>query len=356
MERIKVSVDPRQALRHRLWREWCFARALFRRFRIRFAILILVLVSGGLLFRCFEPDKNHSLAQATYYTWSLVFGEPPEDFPASPILQSLFFIVPVLGLCVIIEGIVDLTLMLGDRRRNERGWCRIMAADYNDHIVLVGMGKLGYRTFHLLRRLGHRVVVIERNADGQFLEDVRLDGSPLFLGDARNETLLEEANITKARSIVLATNDDLANLEVALDARRLAPEIRVVMRMFDQHMADMIRDGFNIHIAMSQSALSAPAFATAAIEPAIVNSMVVNNELVVMQRWQVKEDGPLCDRTVNDILVDLGFSVIEQRPHNDQGRLFPHPETKIEAGDEILLQGPYRKLAALRKAPPVTAP
>ncbi len=112
----------------------------------------MVLLTGGLLFRNFEPEKNHSLAEATYFTWSLIFGEPPEEFPESVVLQSLFFIVPVLGLCVIIEGIVDLTVLLGDRRRNERGWCRIMAADYNDHIVLVGMGRLGFRTFHLLRQ------------------------------------------------------------------------------------------------------------------------------------------------------------------------------------------------------------
>jgi len=350
MEQIETPADPRQAFRQRVWREWCFARAAFRHFRIRLAILLIVLLTGGVLFRNFEPEKNHSLAQATYFTWSLIFGEPPEEFPKSVTLQSLFFIVPVLGLCVIIEGIVGLTLMLGDRRRNERGWCRIMAAEYNDHIVLVGMGKLGFRTFHLLRRLGHRVVVIERNAECQFLEDVRRDGSALFIGDARNESLLVEANVTKARSIILATNDDLANLEVALDARRLAPEIRVVLRMFDQHMADKIRDGFNIHIAMSQSGLSAPAFATAAIEPAIVNSMVVNNELVVMQRWCVKENGPLCNRTVGGILVDLGFSVVEQRPRSAPGCLFPPPDTKIVAGDEILVQGPYNKLAKLRAA------
>ena len=132
-------------------------------------------------------------------------------------------------------------------------------------------------------------------------------------------------------------------------AGRLAPKIRVVLRMFDQHMADKIRDGFDIHLAMSQSALSAPAFATVAIEPSIVNSMVVNNQLVVMQRWFVKQDGPLCDRTVGDVLIDLGFSVVEQRPRNDQGRLFPPPETRLSVGDEVFVQGPYEKLARLRK-------
>ena len=88
--------------------------------------------------------------------------------------------------------------------------------------------------------------------------------------------------------IILATDDDLANLEVALDARRINPGIRVVLRMFDQNMADKIRDGFNIYTAMSQSAISAPAFATAALDRAIVNSFMVNDALIVMQRWIVR--------------------------------------------------------------------
>ena len=69
----------------RLWREWCFLRSAFRHFRIRFLILVFVLLGGGLLFQRFEPEKKHSLAEATYYTWALVFGEPPGSYEICPI-------------------------------------------------------------------------------------------------------------------------------------------------------------------------------------------------------------------------------------------------------------------------------
>ncbi|NJL18652.1 MAG: hypothetical protein HC938_17335 [Nitrospira sp.] len=42
--------------------------------------------------------------------------------------------------------------------------------------------------------------------------------------------------------IVIATNDDMANLEVALDARRLNPKIRVLMRLYDQQIAAKIAE------------------------------------------------------------------------------------------------------------------
>jgi Trk K+ transport system NAD-binding subunit len=261
----------------------------------------------------------------------------------------LFFVVPILGLTVIIEGIVDFSLLLRDRRRCERSWCKIMAQSLSDHVVLIGLGRLGYRVFHLLRRLGEHVVVIERDGDNEFLEDVRRDGAPLFIGDARREALLSDANVQKCKSVVLATNDDLANLEIALDARRIAPTVRIVLRMFDQNMADKIRDGFNIHLAMSQSAISAPAFATAAIESAIVNSMVVGDQLVVMQRWHVRPGGPMCGKTVAEVLQELGCGVVERRPVGAPGRLFPPADTRLVDGDELIVQGPFDKLTALSR-------
>ncbi len=336
-------------MRSKLRAEWAFARVALRHFRTRFVVMIFVLLGGATLFRTFEPEKKLSLPQATFYTWSLVFGEPPEEFPSSPPLQALFFVMPVIGLTVIIEGIVDFALLLRDRRRNERSWCTMMASSLKKHVVLVGLGKLGFRTFTLLRDMGVDVVVIERNPQNQFLDVVRRDGSPLLLGDARREALLADANVTAARSIILASDDDLANLEIALDARRLHPDIRVVVRMFDQNMADKIRDGFNIHIAMSQSAISAPAFAASAIEESIVGSTIVDGRLIVMQTWRVRDGGPLCHLTVGDVLAHYGFAVVRHRPTDGEAKLFPPPAARLECGDEILVQGPFDTLMELRR-------
>lgn len=339
----------------RLWREWCFLRAAFRHLRIRIALMAAILLGGGLAFQCFEPEKQHSLPKATYYTWCLVFAEPPEEFPESWFLQALFFIVPVLGLTVIIEGIVDLALMMGDRRRYERSWCTVMASSLKEHIILVGFGKLGFRTYRVLYQLGEPVVIIERNAESQFLEEARRNGTPILIGDARREALLNDANIGKAKSIILATDDDLANLEIALDARKLVPDIRVVLRMFDQNMADKIREGFSLHTAMSQSAISAPAFAVSAIEPSIVGSFVVGDRLIVMQRWEVRPGGLLAGKTVSQAVTDHGVCVIEHRPKDRVGGiLFPNPDSRLAVGDELLIQAPYDAIQSLRGHSPTT--
>jgi Trk K+ transport system NAD-binding subunit len=223
----------------------------------------------------------------------------------------------------------------------------MLAKSFHNHIILVGFGKLGYRIFHLLRKLDEPVVVLERDATNQFLEELRKDGSPLLVGDARREALLEEANIAQAKSIILATDDDLANLEIALDAQRLAPNVRIVMRMFDQNMADKTRSGFDIDMAMSQAALAAPTFATSAVAPAIVGSFVVGRNLVAMQRWLVRGGGPLDGLTVGEVTQRLGFGVAEFHRPPGQAILFPAHDTRLLPGDGIILQGPLRELEDL---------
>lgn len=334
----------RNRLRAKVWREWCFLKATIGHLGVRLGLMVAIVLMGGVSFKLFEPERQHSFIRACYFTWSLIFGESPEAFPDHLFLQSLFFIVPVLGLTVIIEGIVDLSMLVGDRRRSERRWCTIMAAAYKNHIVLVGFGKLGFRTYKLLHQLNESVVIIESNPGCQFLEEARREGVPVLIGDARRESLLADANITHARSIILATDNDLANLEIALDARKINPAIRVVLRMFDQNMADKIREGFNIPMAMSQSAMSAPAFATAAIGAEIVNSFAVGDQLVVMQRWKIDDAGGLTGRTIGQIISTRGVGVVEHRPRGGAAKVFPPVETKVETGDELLVQGVFEML------------
>jgi Trk K+ transport system NAD-binding subunit len=224
-----------------------------------------------------------------------------------------------------------------------------MAHSMSNHIVLVGLGRLGYRTFRLLSKLGEPVVVIEHDEKCVFLDDVRRAGAPLIMADARRDQVLIDANIAKARSIIIATNDDLANLEIALDSRRMQPRIRVVLRMFDQAMADKIRDGFNIKLSMSQAALAAPAFAMAAIDPSIVNTFVVDDELITMLRWTVRVEGPLGGKTVGEVMSEFHFGVVQRKPPSRAAELFPPPATPLEDGDEVLVQGPFEALLEMRR-------
>ena len=130
--------------------------------------------------------------------------------------------------------------------------------------IVCGLGKVSKRVTRWILDLNEEVIVIESNPENSLIPEVRRWGVPVVIADARRPEVLLEVGITEAESIVPCTRDDLMNLSIALEARRLVPDIKVVLRMFDVQMAENVRTGFNIHTAFSIPELSAPAFAAAA--------------------------------------------------------------------------------------------
>ena len=109
------------------------------------------------------------------------------------------------------------------------------------------------------------VVAIELNAQGRFVEKAKALGIPVIIANARRTENLVKAGVMQAKAVIPCTDDELANLDIALDARELNPDLKIVMRMFDSDLARRIEKGFGIHTAFSTSALAAPIFAAASM-------------------------------------------------------------------------------------------
>jgi Trk K+ transport system NAD-binding subunit len=131
------------------------------------------------------------------------------------------------------------------------------------HIVVCGLGNVGYRLVQELTAMGERMVAIDNAGDGPFLETVRRKGVPVFVGDATVPEVLRQARADSAKAVIAATSSELANLEVALLVREMNPKQRVVVRLSEPQFAEAVRDAANITNAVSVPALAAPAFAAA---------------------------------------------------------------------------------------------
>ena len=57
------------------------------------------------------------------------------------------------------------------------------------HVIVCGMGQVGYRVVQLLRDLGEPVAVITREARADWIRQAEVDGVPVLLGDARDARL-----------------------------------------------------------------------------------------------------------------------------------------------------------------------
>ena len=143
----------------------------------------------------------------------------------------------------------------------------MMASTYRDHIVLCGLGHLGYRILGQLLAARHAGGRASRRTRARASSTTpRRTGVPILVRDMKDDQALIDAGIQHARAIIIATNDDMANLEVALDARRMNPKIRIIMRQFDQQIADKLREAKLIDEAFSSAALAAPMVAEMALK------------------------------------------------------------------------------------------
>ena len=98
------------------------------------------------------------------------------------------------------------------------------------HVVVCGLGNVGYRIVNELIEMGERVVAIDRVADNPFIATVRRKGVPTFVGDATLPDVLKQAHAGTAKAVIAATSSELANLEIALLSREINPQQRVVVR------------------------------------------------------------------------------------------------------------------------------
>ncbi|MEE8390311.1 MAG: NAD-binding protein, partial [Anaerolineae bacterium] len=185
--------------------------------------------------------------------------------------------------------------------------------------------------------------------DSLFLDEIREMKVPVLLGDARHEDILDQARVREASAIVVCTEDDLISLAIALEAREVNPEIKVVMRMFDAQLAEKVGNGFGIHTAFSTSALSAPVFAAAAATRAqIDHSFYVDDVLMNVARTTVKSGSALEGCTIAEVEKELDISIILYKGL-DVLDMHPAPDITLRPGDYLVVFASLETLSRLHE-------
>src|SRR5262249_54282660 len=153
-------------------------------------------------------------------------------------------IYPLFGVLVIGESLVRFALLMSARRRGEKEGMLVMASTYRNHVVVCGVGHLGFRVLRHLVARGRQWAAIGMDPNGRVTVEARATGAAVIISDMKDDQSLIDAGVPHAQSIIIASDNDMANLEVALDARRMNPAIRTAVRLFDQATATKLKDTF----------------------------------------------------------------------------------------------------------------
>lgn len=329
-----------------------YLRQPCREFLPTLLLMIALVVAGGWSFQVlYVPEPGEppmTLARGLYVTYGLIFMEHLSRLPDHWLLDVYCVVLPPLGLVVILDAFGRFGYHLLRRDETGQEWIRAMAQTFHNHVILVGLGKVGMRVLEQLIHLKEDVVVLERDEHNEHLEFARKHGVPIRIASSRQAGILDELNISQAKSLIAATDDDLANLEVALDARKAHPEVRIVLRMFDQEMASKVRDAFDIHTAFSTSALAAPVFATSSSDRSIINSFYVDGQLMVVAQLTISSDSKLAGRKIRDLGSEHQVFFLAHK-RGPRAAHFPVADTEFQIGDEITVQTQPETLKLLHR-------
>jgi Trk K+ transport system NAD-binding subunit len=154
-----------------------------------------------------------------------------------------------------------------------------------DHIIVCGAGRVGQRVVDYLRRFKIPLVIVEAHPTASIVRLGRQHGVDVLTGDASQDDTLDMCNVEHARSVIVTTDSDTANLEIALGVRARQREVHVVMRVANARFATLIGRQFQIMRTFSATELAAPAFAGLAFSEGGRGRCLVGDRPFTIQEW-----------------------------------------------------------------------
>jgi Trk K+ transport system NAD-binding subunit len=324
-----------------------FVRYLLWEFRWPLGVFTALVLGGGWILHRFYDDGQLRFVQACHAVFLMIFLESSLDFPDEWYLQPLFFLFPLVGLGAIADSVIRLAFLVFTRKQNLPEWNRMLASLCRNHFVVVGVGKVGYQVIRGLNELRESIVAIETAAGAPFLGELFDRGIPVIQGNARMASVLEQAGVRQARAVIVTTSDDLTNLDVAITARELNAEAKIVLRLFDETLATKVAGAFAMP-AISTSQVAAPAFIAAATGRKVYQAFQLAGHEVHLTDIVIAAAGRLVGRTVGEIQSDKRINVVlHQSAHSGAVNVNPDPDIVLAPEDTILIIAPMEPLLAL---------
>jgi len=331
-----------------------YLRVLVWEFRWTLLILLCAVLLGTIL-HAITPQQSldggrPSPGVSLYAAWMALFAQPLYNPPIAWYLLVVYAVYPVLGFILVGEGVVRLALLMISKRHGEKEWMLVLASTYRDHVVLCGLGHLGFRVLEQLHHTRIPVVVLERSESNSFVVQAKALKVPVLIRDMKEDQALIDAGIREAAAIIICSNDDMSNFEVAIDSRRMNPKIRIVMRLFDQQVASKIAGALTVDAAFSSSALAAPVVAAMSFHTRVLSSLVIGGKTFVAAEVLVEETSSLAGRSISELETLYPLRVLARTSREGATNSAPPGSAAVAAGDTLVIHTAAAELPAIAAA------
>jgi Trk K+ transport system NAD-binding subunit len=202
----------------------------------------------------------------------------------------------------------------------------------SNHIVLIGLGRVGQQVASLLQELHQPLIGVSSNT----LPAEALPGLPLVTGKTKDA--LTKANVAAAKSVIVVTDSEVANLEIGLMARAMNPTCNLVLRTTDPIFAENVARLLPDARVFGAYALAAEAYVGAAFGENILYVFRINKRTTLVTEYQIERGD-----TLNGLLlaeVAYGYGVVPIL-HHKQGyevvHVLPSEDARLQVGDRLIV-------------------
>jgi Trk K+ transport system NAD-binding subunit len=330
-----------------------------RSLRVALGLALALLVGSTLVlhfgYRTSSGRHDLSFVSALYFTVETIatvgFGD--FSFSAQPVWMEVF------GICLILAGTTIVTTIFAlltnalVSRRISASLGQAQIPGMTGHVVMVGLGAVGMQVLDGLLQRGRQVVVVERDETNRYLNQVRQLGVPMVLGDSTLGQTLDSVNLAQASSVAIMTSDDMTNIETGLAVRdRLGAqwsEVPVILRVFDRDLGSRLEETFDFRHVWSTVAIAAPWFVGAALGLDVLFSFYVGSHPFLIAKLRVVQGGGLEGLAMSELGANIRVIAIDRHADGEGLEHPPRRDTRLSAGDDTYLAGPYEELLRVLK-------
>jgi voltage-gated potassium channel len=297
------------------------------------ALIVLVVSTSGYVLLA-----HYSLFDALFMTvitlGTIGYGEVQPLNQAGRI-WSMLVIVAGYGVLVNITARFTSLLSSGvfaENRDNSRR--KKLIANCNNHLVVVGYGRVGRSTVESSISAQKTCVVIEANEN--LRREIEATGAIPIIGDARDLDILSQAAIDRAQCLV-TTMSDADNLVVVASVRLTYPNIRIVARINETEWSDRLRRaGADELIPIYLSA--GRHLANAAFHTGIIGVLDAGSDALTEQ-FLVRSHASVCGRTIHDLMQENPSVIVLGIRRDSKLSRWHEIDTPLQEDDVLLAIG-----------------
>ena len=221
------------------------------------------------------------------------------------------------------------------------------------HYILCGYGRVGRQVAREFARDGVPFVVVDQEPG--IIEECLVEGYLALLGEASDDTVLEEAGVRRARGLVAAVHSDADNVFVVLSARKLNPKLNIVARASSDESAAKLEIA-GADRTLSPYAVGGRRLASLATQPLVVDflDIVTRGEKGLefrLEEFGVPEDSFIAGQTIGELRIGERTGAMILATRNSEGTFDTSPSAsdRIRAGDTLIVLGTREQISRLER-------